>query len=103
MFGNMLQGNDCRWLLAQAEGIVDGMYETVISSPSKNVSIPNDHIKKVCYFHKLYFFALDGYISCILTKRFHLTREVLELTKNIKINAVKLNVTYRFPSHQKVM
>jgi hypothetical protein len=81
MFGGAIDGNACRRLMGNAESIVDSIQEFVLQHESRVQGISDESIVNVCNAYKAYFQALDGYLSGLSTKRFHLTPEIAERTQ----------------------
>jgi hypothetical protein len=79
-FGGKIDGNDCRRLMANADTIVGEVMEFVLTSESKVEGMSDDLIRQVCEAHKFYLQAFDGYLSGMITKRYHLTDEIAAKT-----------------------
>jgi hypothetical protein len=90
MFGGAIDGNACRRLMGQASSIVSEIQDFVLQQESRIAGITDDSIRAVCDAHKAYLQALDGYLSGMNVKRFHLTPEVAEMTKKYRDKCLEL-------------
>jgi hypothetical protein len=81
MFGGAIDGNACRKLMAHAESIINEIRDFVLQQESRIAGITDEAISDVCAAHIAYLQALDGYISGMSTKRFHLTPRIAEQTE----------------------
>ena len=59
--------------MSNADSIVGDLMDFLFASDSSIDGISNHKIKQLCNKIILFLQALDGYISGMLTKRFHLT------------------------------
>ena len=80
MFGGTIEGNGARILMQKCVAIIDEMVEEVLQAPTR-VAGTEDEIRHVGETHKHLLLSLDGFFSCLRTKRFHLTPEIVEQTK----------------------
>ena len=76
-FGGTIEGNGSRILMARSNAIINEMEEHVLEVPTRTAGTDAE-IRHVCRAHRQLLTALDGYFSCLRTKRFHLTPEILE-------------------------
>jgi hypothetical protein len=97
MFGGDIDGNDCRRLMANAEEIVDTFCQFVLNHPSRIQGISNEIIEKVCEAHKLYLVSLDAYLSGMLTKRFHLTDDIMAKTEQYRSKCLEFERYLQMP------
>ena len=72
--------------MSNAYSIVGELMDFVLASDSRIYGINNHQIKQVCDTIILFFHALDGYISGMSTKRFHLTENIAENTRKYRNN-----------------
>jgi hypothetical protein len=90
MFGGAIDGNACRRLMANATSIVSEIRDFVIGHESRISGISDNHIHAVCNAYAAYLQALDGYLSCMATKRFHLTPEIATRTEQFRDKCLEL-------------
>jgi hypothetical protein len=83
MFGGTIEGNGARKLMDNADAIIDEMEEHVLSSTTR-VAGTDDEIRHVGKTHRNLLHCLGGYFSCLRTKRFHLTPDILEKGKRFR-------------------
>jgi hypothetical protein len=89
-FGGKIDGNDCRRLMGNAHTIVQEVMEFVLASESKVEGMSDELICKVCEAHKCYLQAFDGYLSGMITKRYHLTDEIAAKTRQYRDKCLEL-------------
>jgi hypothetical protein len=83
MFGGTMEGNGARILMEKCVSIIDDMEAHVMQAPSR-VAGMDAKIHHVGNMHHDLLLSLDGYFSCLRTKRFHLTPEISEKTKQYR-------------------
>ena len=80
--GGDLEGNGCRKLMENGMAIVDNIKEYILHcNNGGDLYATHEEIGQVCDYHVQLLLCLDGYISCMRTKRFHLTNEIVEQQK----------------------
>jgi hypothetical protein len=82
-FGGTIEGNGARILMEKCIEIIDEMEEYVLQAPTR-VAGTDDEIRDVGEMHRHLLLSLDGYFSCLRTKRFHLTPAIAEKTKQFR-------------------
>jgi hypothetical protein len=90
MFGGEIDGNASRRLMANVNSIVSAIRDFVIGHESRISGISDNHIHDVCNAHAAYLQALDGYLSWMATKRFHLTPETATRTEQFRDKCLEL-------------
>ena len=73
--GGDLVGNACRKLMSEANGIVDEVRNLVMQK--RRVRGSDKQIDEICCRTKQVLLVLDGFISCMKTKRGHVTDEII--------------------------
>jgi hypothetical protein len=96
-FGGKIDGNDSRRLMANADTIIQEVMEFVLASESKVEGMSDELIRQVSEAHKCYLQAFDGYLSGILTKRFHLTDEIAAKTRQYRDKCLELERYLQLP------
>jgi hypothetical protein len=76
MFGGTIEGNGARNLMENADAIINEMEEHALDAPTRFAGT-DDEIRHVGETHQKLLHLLDGYFSCLRTKRFHLTLEIV--------------------------
>jgi hypothetical protein len=83
MFGGTIEGNGARKLMESADAIINEMEEHVLQSTTRFVGT-DEEIRHVGETHRHLLHSLDGYFSCLRTKRFHLTPAILAKGKGFR-------------------
>jgi hypothetical protein len=83
MFGGTIEGNGARKLMENADAIINEMEEHVLEAPTR-FSGTDDEIRHVGKTHGSLLHSLDGYFSCLRTKRFHLTPDIVAKGKQFR-------------------
>ena len=89
-FGGAIDGNDYCQLMYNAESIFGDLMDFVLASHSSIDGISGHQIKQVCAINIFFLQALDGYISGMLTKIFHLTDNISENTRQYRNKCMEL-------------
>jgi hypothetical protein len=71
--------------------------EFVLALESKVEGMSDELIRQVCEAHKSYLQAFNIYLSGILTKRFHLTDEIVAKTRQYRDKCLELEHCQQFP------
>jgi hypothetical protein len=87
-FGGDLEGNGVRRLMAEANAIIDEIEGVVLEMD--RVAGTDDEIRDVCEKHRQLFLCWDGYFSGLRTKRFHLTDDITQKTKQYLAKSISL-------------
>ena len=77
-FGGVIDENYCLQLMSNSESIVGELMDFLLAQNSRIYGISDHKIKEVCDTIVFFFQALDGYISGILMKIFHLRDKISE-------------------------
>ena len=77
-FGGAIDGNDCCRLMSNAESIFGELVDVLLASDSRIDGLSDHQIKQVRDTIVFFLQALDGYISGILMKIFHLRDKISE-------------------------
>jgi hypothetical protein len=83
MFGGTIEGNGARKLMDNADAIINEMEEHVLQSTTRFAGT-NEEIRHVGETHRHLLHCLSGYFSCLRTKRFHLTPEIVQKGKRFR-------------------
>jgi hypothetical protein len=87
-FGGDLEGNGIQKLMTEAISIIDDIEEQVLGM--ERVARTNEKIKDMCEKHRQLFTCWDGYFSGLRTKRYNLTDEFANKTKEFLVQSVLL-------------
>jgi hypothetical protein len=87
-FGSNLEGNGIRKLMTEAISIIDDIEEQVLGM--ERVAGTNEEIKDMCEKHRQLFTCWDKYFSGLRMKRYHLTDEIANKTKEFLVRSVLL-------------
>lgn len=88
VFGGDIDGNACRRLMENASSIVDDI-ESYVHGLTTQKCASQEEIHEVCEYHKQLFFCMDGYLSAMRVKRFHLTDRVIVERKQFQEKILK--------------
>jgi hypothetical protein len=83
MFGGTIEGNGARKLMDNADAIITEMEEHVLQSPTRFAGT-DEEIRHVAKTHRNLLHSLSGYFSCLRTKRFHLTPDIVRKGKRFR-------------------
>jgi hypothetical protein len=83
MFGGTIEGNGTRKLMDNADAIIDEMEDHVLQSQTRFAGT-DEEIRHVGNTHRNLLHCLGGYFSCLRTKRFHLTPDILQKGKRFR-------------------
>ncbi len=77
IFGGTIEGNDACKLMENCDAIIDKMEDYVLQAPTRIAGMDgkNWHVGET-YQHLLY--SLDGYLSSLQIKWFHLAAKILD-------------------------
>jgi hypothetical protein len=76
MFGGTIEGNGARNLMKNWDAIINKMEEHALDAPTRFAGT-DDEIRHVGKTHRNLLHLLDRYFSCLRTKQFHLTLEIV--------------------------
>jgi hypothetical protein len=82
-FGGTIEGNGARTLMEKCVPIINEMMEFVLQAPTRVVGT-DDEIRHVGNMHRHLLLSLDGFLSGLRTKRFHLTPGIIDKTKRYR-------------------
>jgi hypothetical protein len=82
-FGGTIEGNGSRTWMERGGEVISEMEEHVLQSPTRMAGT-DEEIRHVGETHRQLLLCLDGYFSCLRTKRFHLTPEISQKTKQFR-------------------
>ena len=81
-FGGDIEGNGCRKLMENSISIVAEIKEYIKNQSTTTIKYAtNEEIFELCDYHAQLLLCVDGYISCMKVKRFHLTDEIVNKRK----------------------
>ena len=81
-FRGDIEGNGCRKLMENSISIVAEINNYITNPEYTTIKYAtNEEICKLCNSHAQLLLCVDGYISCMKVKRFHLTDEIVEKCK----------------------
>jgi hypothetical protein len=82
-FGGTIEGNGARMLMEKCVAIISEMNAFVLHAPTR-IAGTDEQIRHVGDMHQHLLLSLDGYFSGLRTKRFHLTPNIVEATKQYR-------------------